>query len=540
MIWANKNNMYKAILFLLPFIYTLLFGRYGFEDSDSGFIVGLGWRILNGELPYRDFYYVRPPLSPCLSAFFLYVLPEYGQLFYIRFLTYVIMLLTILMTTDVLDKFYNFKELNLNKYLFSIISFFILSIGHLDFQWPTTDGIFFAILGLWILVSYKDNFFLVVLAGILFALSALAKQNFMTIPVLALIFTFLTYGKKLGVLVFFGIIINFLIFYLWLDSNSLVELFINQTTGVTSVKDLIKAGFLNYFISDKALLGLVSLISIILMFVHRFYNKFFNIKFISFLILCTIVLINLSYIIYTQTSGKLIRFDLTFPVIVTLYFIYLFVSKKEKLKNHYILAFLFAIAWSSSISWGYNTPILFFIPILFGIIFILSKHYKFLNSYKYNLAFIVLIIVYSIPYNLFPYRDKPIWLLHSNAVEISDKAAFIITNKNIIAKHKELSKLLKDYPKSTVLPSVPLAYYLNNLNNNFKIDWAMDVEAGYDIDGLIKNINECCQYCIVEKKLFGQPIGKSGKFYSSITDYVINNFTLIDNKNQFFDIYKSK
>lgn len=175
-------------------------------------------------------------------------------------------------------------------------------------------------------------------------------------------------------------------------------------------------------------------------------------------------------------------------------------------------------------------------------IFILSKYYNLFNQNNYNLAFTVLIIIYSIPYNLFPYRDNPIWKLDSDASRISPKSAYIITNTDIILKHKELSILLQDYKNSTVLPSVPHAYYLNNLNNNFKIDWAMDVEAAYDKKGLIKNIKQCCEYIIVEKKLFGQPIGtsESVKFYSSVTDYVINNMILVENKNEFFNIYKLK
>lgn len=533
-----NNNIYKVILFLLPIIYLFSFGRYGFEDSDSGFIVGMGWRILNGELPYRDFYYVRPPLSPYLSALYLYILPEYGQLFYIRFITYLMILLTAIMTTSILEKFYNFEELNLNKYLFSIISFFILSIGHIEFQWHTTDGIFLSILGLWILTNYKNNIGLVFLAGIIFVLSALTKQNFIIVPLLCLIFSILSYGKKATLFLFIGIITAISLFYFWLFDNLLLDLYAFQTTGVTSFKDLIMSGFINYFINDKLLFSFISLVFIVLIIIKKYYSKLYNIKFISFFIFMLIVVLNISYLILTQSNSKLIRFDLTFPVFVTLFFIYLLLEKKEKIQSHYILIYLFTIAWASSISWGFQTPILYFIPIVFGLLYILSKYYNILSSYKYNLFFILLIVGYSIPYNLFPYRDKPIWKLDSNAGKISNKAAFIITNKDIVLKHQELSILLKKYSNSTVLPSVPHAYYLNNLQNQFKIDWAMDVEAAYDNTGLINNINNCCKYVIVEKKLFGQPIGESGKFYSSITDYVIERFKLIDDKNDFFNVYK--
>lgn len=327
-----NNNIYKSILFLLPFIYLFSFGRYGFEDSDSGFIVGMGWRILNGELPYRDFYYVRPPLSPYLSALYLYILPEYGQLFYIRFITYLMILLTAIMTTSILEKFYNFEELKLNKYLFSIISFFILTIGHVEFQWHTTDGIFFTIIGLWILTNYKNNFGLVFLAGVMFMLASLTKQNFIIVPLISLIFSILVYGKKVTLFLFIGIVTIISIFYFWLYNNLLLELYTFQTSGVTSFKDLIMAGFINYFINDKLLFAFISLIFIVSIIIKKYYSKLYNIKFISFIIILIFVILSISYLIFTQSNSKLIRFDLSFPVFVTLFFIYLLLEKKKKYK----------------------------------------------------------------------------------------------------------------------------------------------------------------------------------------------------------------
>lgn len=534
------NSYYKVILFLLPIIYLFFFGRYGFEDSDSGFIVGLGWRILNGELPYKDFYYVRPPLSPYLSAIYLHVLPEHGQLLFIRLITYIMVLLTAIMTTNILDKFYNIEDLKLNKYVFSIISFVILSIGHAEFLWHTTDGIFFAVFGLWILTRYKDYLLLVFLAGILFAVSALAKQNFTIVPILAIFFSLITYSKRVTTILFLGSFFIVGLFYFWLINNGLIDSYKLQTTSVTTIKDLLKAGIINYFISDKLFLGLISLFSIIFLFIYKFNKKLLEPKIVTFIIIFIISLLNILYMFLKQNNSFLIRFDLTLPVIISIVFIYLIVSKKEELKKHYVLIFLFSIAWASSVSWGYQTPILYFVPIAFAIIYILSKYFNILSSIKFNTVFVFIIVLYSIVSNLFPYRDKPIWELDYNGLEISNKAAFILTNRDIILKHKELSSLLKEYPNSTVLPSIPHAYYLNNLNNKFKIDWAMDVEAAYDKNGLIKNINECCEYIIVEKKIFGQPVGESGMFYSSVTDYVIHHFSIIDSKNNFFNIYQLK
>ena len=75
-------------MILLPIIFLLIFGRFGLEDADSGFIVGMGWRIFNGEIPYRDFYYVRPIISPLISYIFLNIFPDYAQILLMRLVNY--------------------------------------------------------------------------------------------------------------------------------------------------------------------------------------------------------------------------------------------------------------------------------------------------------------------------------------------------------------------------------------------------------------------------------------------------------------------
>lgn len=58
----------SLLFLLLPLIYFLLFGFDGFADTDQGFVPGLAWRVKLGQWPYRDFVYVRPPLTPVLHA----------------------------------------------------------------------------------------------------------------------------------------------------------------------------------------------------------------------------------------------------------------------------------------------------------------------------------------------------------------------------------------------------------------------------------------------------------------------------------------
>ena len=105
---------YQISIILLPIIYLLLFGRFGLEDSDSGFIVGLGWRVFNGEIPYKDFYFVRPIISVLISSLKISILPEFGQVLSMRLLNYYQLLFQVYLTIIAIEKFYDFSALKIN------------------------------------------------------------------------------------------------------------------------------------------------------------------------------------------------------------------------------------------------------------------------------------------------------------------------------------------------------------------------------------------------------------------------------------------
>ena len=50
-----------ALLFLLAIslIAAWLYAPYGHSGTDQGFIMGLAWRITEGELTYVDFIHIR-------------------------------------------------------------------------------------------------------------------------------------------------------------------------------------------------------------------------------------------------------------------------------------------------------------------------------------------------------------------------------------------------------------------------------------------------------------------------------------------------
>lgn len=533
---TKKHISYLIILLFLPIIFLILFGRFGLEDSDSGFLVGMGWRILNGETPYKDFYYVRPIASPFISAFWLYILPEFSQVLMMRLINYYQLVLQVLMTVLTLNKYYNFKELKLNVYLFSIVSVLITSIGTTYFQWHTTDGIFFAILGFFLISSLNtSNLIFLIIAGMAFGISALTKQNFILAPILGILFTLLQHGLKKSLVVLLGVVTTFLIFYCYIYYYDVVGLFTTQTTGSTSFKDLFRAGFIAYFTGSKYLLLYIFLSLSFFAFLSFFIKiSLWKIAFLSFL--SALVGMNSAAFLLMDSSPRLVYFDNIIPITIVYAFVFLLFLKKEKLSDHYIAIALLGVTWASSISWGSMSPLMFFTPVLFASYYLLQKYLNIFDS-KINLILIALISTYTLVTNSKPYRDLHVWEISKDAAQISSKLSFIKINSSTFKKHLELKEVFKKYDETTILPSMPGAYYIHSQINYLPIDWAMDVEVAFDQQGLLSRMEDCCKYYIVEKKALGQPIGTEGKFYSSVTDYLISNYTLLDSSYEFFDIY---
>lgn len=535
--YSKKNTYYFLIFLFLPLIFLLIFGRFSLEDSDSGFIVGMGWRIINGEIPYKDFYYVRPFISPLISSFYLYLIPDYGEIILMRLLNYYQLMIQVFLTVLILKKYYNFEKLKLNVYLFSIVCFLTTSIGSLYFQWHTTDGVLFAVIGLFLISHFQNKGFLfLIIAGISLGVSALTKQNFLVVPIVGVVFVLLQYDFKKSLQTAFGVFLAFIGFYFYLIFNNIFELFLIQNTGSTTFKDLIYTGIFSYFLGHKYLLGYVLLSFIVFKFIEYFYKieKWKNI-FISLTL--TLMAINSFSFIFIEGSPRVIFFDRLIPILIVFSFIYLFIFKNEKIKDHYALLTLLIFSWASSISWGGMSPLMFFTPIIFAIYYLLQDKLNIFNN-SINFLLILFLIFYSFVVNSKPYRDIFIWGEFNEASSISKKLSYIKINDTSMKKHLELKEIFGKYNgKTTILPSMPGAYYIHNKVNYFSIDWAMDVEAAYDKKGLIRDLDNCCDYYIVEKKAFGQPIGKEGKFYSSITDYVLENYQLHDSSYEFFDIY---
>ncbi|HHK8633929.1 TPA: hypothetical protein ACQYE9_004539, partial [Vibrio parahaemolyticus] len=261
--------------------------------------------------------------------------------------------------------------------------------------------------------------------------------------------------------------------------------------------------------------------------------------YISFYIIPLIMLFSFvqDLILNDSINFRSTKLDLIIPFYLMIYVIYNTVIKNKTKKNALILLFL-SLSWATSVSWGANSPLLYFTPLL-----VACLYFYHISSGKYTKQLVFAIQLSAVIFMLHmlsPYRDAYIWKLNYDMGDIYSKASFIKTDFDTYEKHKEYVGLLNKYDveKLTVLPSMPLSHYLVNSNNPYFIDWAMDTESTLNPDMMIKKLNENVEYVFIETRSIGNPIGEPGeKFYSTVSDYVVNQYNPVE-RGQYFDVYK--
>lgn len=567
----NKNKFtYPIAVLIFTVLVAIVFSQLnyveneGFSPTDEGVIISQSWRIINGEIPHKDFISIRPAASGYLHAV-NFIFP--GSLvanarWFVLFQFFAIALVFSGLVFKLLsDKYSNPKIAVFIALLLS--GFTLTTLNYNLYPWTTIDAIFWSVLALPLLMYSKKKIPNII--GLIFlSFAALSRQTFILVAAAGFIYVFLNYkGRYLkSIPVILAGAVPFFAYLIMLISNSVVAEFIHQMTGRT---EFFQTAVLQF--GKKFLLGLSTPLNILCLFVsmllyfkrktglkEMFTNKSYHIVFAMIYVIFAI-----AHIILYFFSSEIDIHTLPFELFFMLLFLSIlhWVLNPESKDLRIISAATLLISWVSAISLGDNTPV-FASGILFIMLcgiaadIILKKQARFSKLVKnqYLLSGLAIVIAVSgyFSQEKFNYRDNESARLTNGLNYASAEFGEIKTNPALIAYYSDLKDICDTLPNSKnntiVFPHNAIFYSVMQTRNPMSLDWLIANEyigqesrVKSDLENL-KKIDKI--YFIVDKiDLRFINTGLKPRFYKNdiVYDFIIKNCKELDCDSEFFRVY---
>lgn len=526
---------------LLPILYFCLYAFKGFSDTDSGFIPALSYRVLNGEIPGRDFFYVRPPLSPYLHTLELILLPDSLEMVGMRFFYYLYMWLAVWLGIQSLRSQFDFQKLGLSPWLLGILAFVFSAHNFPAMPWHTLDGILFACLGFYLLTRGPQMAYLV--GGMVaMVLSAMAKQPFAVAPVVGAGMLFFLYPSRAavkGLLLSAGLGVLVLVGMLVFDREGiLIGSITGQVKGASSLEDLklgayqmYRGPLLLFFVPIALLWGVLTYL--------RWPHKG--------LVLSCVILLGIAawvgyqtYSTYKAEHFVAPRYGFYHVLLAGAFAVgfWQFLRRKDVPQMVLLLA-MSVVAWASGISWGYAFPALFALPGLIGVVYFLAV----VNAYPVKqwaygaLAVIALGGFFAMHY--YPYMERPLPEVNKHLGDLFPRMQHIYTHQALYDKHAQMKALHAKYGDNfTVLPSMPLAHYMLGIQAPVQVDWAHDGEIGFEKGAMaiVQRLEERKTVVLVEKERKDEAFLPRGNYKCSVLEHVLGAWKKVE-EDAYFEVF---
>ena len=492
--------------------YFWAFGDSVWHPTDYEHLLAFAWRIWNGEVPYRDFIYHKPPLTIYLHTFWL-VFPDGWQIRSSRLCFYLQMAMSGLL--PVVWAYVGGKVQFGWRQTFLGAAFLLIALHTFPVMpWYTSDGILFDVIGLVAFVESirpgqaRTGLWSRALASTALTLAVLCKQSFFAPCVLFAAYALgefvqgLRQGGERGspafrrrwsmlacsILPASGLLAALV--------GSLVatgawEDFLHQLLGQSTGQSLFLHGFVSYAESPYLPVAVAGFLVPLLRLLDRRRGTgvFWLIRLAVWCVFAA-----MSAIVFRFAAARFGPLGFVFFFLQAGLFLGWLVGEiiaTRKLSVDREMLFLhlglLSIAWSSGISLGYWTPILGMAGFALLWTQALPNEESLLGDVV-PAAFFAGVCAFSFGsanYE-FPYRDQPRAHATEDLGQVFPKLAGIRTHREQVDAYFELRALIeehairKDRP-FVVLQDYPGIHYLTGQKNPIAIDWAWPPDiAGHE------------------------------------------------------------
>lgn len=511
----------QAVYFLgmlgIFLMYAVCYAPYGMDTTDFGYFYGYPWRLVQGQVPYRDFYFITPPAALCWHAFWLAITPDNitllaGKLGFLAELA-----AAAWMGTLYLARVFDCERMELPLPLLAALGFVWSVHSFPPMPWHTVDGIFFGFAALLAGISGWPF-----LAGFCAGVCMLTKQSYLFVPAAVASMVFCCRGRRREVLFCLaGTAVVLSMHYAVLRYFGAWEAFRAQTTGQLDYHEALKAGMYIYIAQNWLLPGL-AFAPYALWRLPALFSRFFPARpvpsffqrlqetpipvFFQPIPLYFVMLAGL-YIKEVLEEKAWIGFGDSWPtflmVVGGLCVLFPSVFLRESLKSampdlrlspslraSVALGAALTLSWSAGISGGYKIPAFGALSLIFCAILAhrrLGGRARIAAWTMLVCGLVMFRVGYEYPY-VFPMRPMPRGSLVHDAGQVYPKASGVYVDEEMLAKLRELRSLRERYGANyKTLPAFPLAYLLNDDVPVYSAEWIMDwsingrVEENYQL-----------------------------------------------------------
>ncbi len=521
----------------LPILYflfeALVLAHLSFGSNDYGYLYGMGWRILEGQDIYTDFLYARPPLSPYLTAFWLWVLPEEYQYYFTRIINYGYIAIYSTIMLILISRFMgNFYKTANKGLLLSII--LVLNTSYISHFWHTIDGVLMASIALLFLLQKKSPTNLQIATAAFFTILSMAtKQSFYPLPFALAIASFLFYNKSVALKYMFWVITTLAVLFLiaFFVFHEQLLAYIDFKQYESQLQPFLDAAVVSYYKGFRIIFPLTALAVYLINYkvfrkyidTKRYYKTFthFSVYFsVYFFIIYGLLM--LEYIqakIISDINFMLFNVPLLGGMPVLFFWIVteLILNKRKEKRDLYLLLVFISVGWMSSLSWGFKTPALYSGGIATGFLYIYWCYTKKFMNTKLLLSFFLVFVlaIFIRVYNQFDIKPLALGDYSPKLKGIYTRVPADITELTYVLS--EVNKCKKENKTYTVLSSSPYIHWIYNDRPTLSLDWVSNVEMLNKSERLKKEIEDT--ECVVVDRYY--PFWKNER-YGFDTEKMLN------------------
>ncbi len=515
----------------LALVWGAFYAHHGYSGRDEGLIVSLAWRVAQGQWPYRDFILVLPPVSVLLHTIPQLLLPLEWLLIFERYLFFLIIATYSRVTAAALGRTFDLGKLGVGQPLLTVLFFVVSTANFPPMPWPTTDGILLCAVGSYALLRVGRRWTLA--ATLLFFLGALCKQSFAFMLPASLVYLLVVGRRRDAWTAVSAYAVMTAAFASALVAGGLFREFLAQVSVQSSLRSLINSGLLNYFrfhaaATVPAFLAAAALVGLSFRFGARLRSA------APYVLLLGIFGIQ-GYGFVTLQRFQTPTFNYAgFLMLICLPLVAL--DFRTRRRQAMALLLLLTLSWCASLSWGFQSPLLFSAPILFCLLLHSRRR---LTSSSRTLAAATLVAAMFVQYlgYQFPYAEPPRTRLDQPLSRAFARLRGIYSSPERLAGYQELKRLHDTYGDNYVVyPGVTLSHFLTDTGSPARLDWAFFVQTDYAIDTVVRELEE--QNTTVFIEVDSPYLCAPGRSCSALVEHVTSRWQAVE-RGEYFTVYRA-